>query len=170
VGDHNGGVDMRRQAERYCSVVERAESYERDAFVAALAESLAGVFAAASRLPAVQPSESASEYRPSQAQWRDRFRAIHEALGDRADYWTTLAPHGEGTQEVVTLPLGDDLADIWGDLKEGLLALESGVPPDDVIWEWRFGFYTHWGRHATEALRALHARLADDGGPAAPSL
>jgi hypothetical protein len=61
--------------------------------------------------------------------------------------------------------VSDDLADIWLDLKHGLLALDDGAPPDDVTWEWRFGFYAHWGRHATEALRALHARLAERGGP-----
>ena len=29
----------------------------------------------------------------------------------------------------------------------------------------RFGFWTHWGRHTVEALRIIHARLAEFGGP-----
>ncbi len=28
-----------------------------------------------------------------------------------------------------------------------------------VIWDWRFGFYSHWGDHATSALRTIHALL-----------
>jgi hypothetical protein len=65
----------------------------------------------------------------------------------------------------VILPIADDVADVWRDVKRGLLALGEGHRPDDVTWQWRFDFYSHWGRHATEALRALHARLADEGGP-----
>jgi hypothetical protein len=26
----------------------------------------------------------------------------------------------------------------------------------DIIWEWEFGFETHWGEHATNAIRALY--------------
>jgi hypothetical protein len=76
-----------------------------------------------------------------------------------------MAAYGDGAQEAVMLSLGDDLVDICRDLKRGLLALDAGALGEDVTWEWRFGFYTHWGRHATEALRVLHARLADSGGP-----
>jgi hypothetical protein len=76
-----------------------------------------------------------------------------------------LAPYGKEAEAAVPLPLSDDLADIWLDLKHGLLALDDRARPEDVTWEWRFGFYAHWGRHATEALRALHARLAERGGP-----
>ncbi|MFE7505205.1 DUF5063 domain-containing protein [Promicromonospora sp. NPDC057488] len=49
------------------------------------------------------------------------------------------------------------MADIWRDLRSGLDWLDSGADPADVLWDWRFGFETHWGRHATHALHALHA-------------
>jgi hypothetical protein len=75
------------------------------------------------------------------------------------------APYGKDAGDAVFIPLADDLADIWADLKQGLLALDAGAPPEDVTWEWRLLFYAHWGRHATVALRALHARLAERGGP-----
>jgi hypothetical protein len=76
-----------------------------------------------------------------------------------------LAPFGDQADEAVMLPLADDLADIHRDLTHGLRALADGAAHEDVVWEWRFGFYSHWGRHATEALRVLHARLAAQGGP-----
>lgn len=157
---------MRQEAERYCALIEQAESWERQAFVIALAGSLAELLSAASHLPDIEPTDSELPGSPAQQQWSERFAAVQLKLGDRGDYWTTLAAHGNDASEVVLLPLADDLVDIWRDLKRGLLALEGGVPPSDVTWEWRFGFYTHWGRHATEALRAVHALVADDGGPA----
>lgn len=162
-------MEMRREAERYCSLVERAESFEPEALAAALEASLADLIAAASRIPDVPPSDDEVPEGPSHDEWAGRFAALQRALGDWSGYWTTLETHGDDAPQTVTLPLGDDLADVWRDLKTGLLALESGWPPGDVQWQWRFDFYVHWGRHATEALRALHARLADSGGPARPT-
>ena len=157
---------MRDEAERCCALIEQAESMERAEFAVALAASLAGLLSAASQLPDVEPGDFEIPDGPGQEQWSDRFTAIQRTLGEWADYWTTLATHGDEASEPVFLPMGDDLADIWRDLKRGLIGLEHGAPADDVTWEWRFGFHTHWGRHATEALRAVHARLADEGGPA----
>lgn len=158
-------MEMRVEAERYCSLIERAASFEQEEFAAELAASLAGLLAAAARLPDVTPTDTDLPNRPSQEQWSERFAEVQKALGGWEAYWTTLAPYGEEAEDSVMLPLGDDLADIWRDLKQGLLALEDGASLKDVVWEWRFGFYSHWGRHATEALRALHARLAEQGGP-----
>jgi len=55
----------------------------------------------------------------------------------------------------------DDLSDIWWDLKPGLYALDNGSEEQaaDVFWDWKESFRTHWGRHAIDALRALHAHL-----------
>jgi hypothetical protein len=35
----------------------------------------------------------------------------------------------------------------------------EGVRPEDVIWEWRLGYYSHWGHHAIHALLTIHFRL-----------
>jgi hypothetical protein len=156
---------MREEAERYCALIEGAEAGHRRSFAFALADSLAALLSAAWRLPDVAPSSCDLPDGPDHEQWLERFAALQEVLGEWGDYWTTVDPHDEDGSIAVLLPVADDLADIWRDLKPGLLGLHSGAGPNDVTWHWRFGFYSHWGRHATEALRALHARLADDGGP-----
>jgi hypothetical protein len=162
---HNRTVELPREAERYCSLIESADSFECEAFAAELAEALARLLSAASGLAAVAPTDSEPAPSLAQEEWSKRFAAIQQTLGEWDAYWTTPAPYGADAQDAVMLPLADDLADIWRDLKPGLLALERGAAPNNVTWEWRFGFYSHWGRHATEALRAIHARLADNGGP-----
>ena len=151
---------MRAEAERYCGVIERAPSIERQEFASDLQVALTGLLDAAGRLPEVEPSSVDLPDGPTLDEWRDRFAAVQEALGDWSGYWTTHSPATEDG-EAVLLPLADDLADIWRDMKRGLTALDAGSAEADVMWEWRFGFWTHWGHHATEALRALHARLAD---------
>jgi hypothetical protein len=53
--------------------------------------------------------------------------------------------------------ISDDLADIWRDVKMGLLAFDSGKPKciKDAVWHWRFSFGSHWGYHVAGAIRAL---------------
>ena len=51
--------------------------------------------------------------------------------------------------------VGDDLADIYKDVRAGLVLYESGEQ-NDALWHWSFLHQTHWGRHAVGALFALH--------------
>lgn len=51
--------------------------------------------------------------------------------------------------------LEDDLQDIYGDLREGIVEYEAGNI-NNACWEWRFGLDNHWGVHAVNALKALH--------------
>jgi hypothetical protein len=94
-------------------------------FAAALADSLAALVSAASQLPDVEPTDTGLPHSSPPDGWSERYAAVQKTLGDWADYWTTLATHGDDASEAVPLALGDDLADIWRDLKEGLLALEG---------------------------------------------
>jgi hypothetical protein len=152
-------MEMREEAKRYCSLIENAESFERDEFAVRIAKSLADLVSAAWQLPVVEPTNTALPEGPSHEQWRERYLAVEAVLDEWCDYWTTMETFGDDAEEAVNLPLGDDLADIWRDLTPGLIGLESEAEHVDVIWDWRFTFFNHWGAHAAEATRALHARL-----------
>ena len=59
--------------------------------------------------------------------------------------------------ETVTADLADDVADIYRDLKPGMLAFDSG---DDAlvagaVWSWRFSYQSHWKQH----IDGLHGQL-----------
>ena len=156
-------MEMRAEAEWYCSIIERAESSQREKFVAEVSQALAELVAAAGRLADMEPSDADLPGRPTHEQWEERLFAVQSTLDEWDGYWTAMRRFGAWEMEAVLLPLANDLADVWLDVKHGLVALDAGAPETDVIWEWRFGFYWHWGRHATEALRVCHARLADGG-------
>jgi hypothetical protein len=51
--------------------------------------------------------------------------------------------------------LADDLLDIYTDVKAGLLYFERGHA-QQAVFQWKFTWGVHWGRHATSALRAMH--------------
>ena len=56
--------------------------------------------------------------------------------------------------------LSDDIADIYRDLSAALALYDAGNEAE-AQWELHFSFTTHWGRHASGAIRALHCWYAD---------
>lgn len=57
--------------------------------------------------------------------------------------------------------LSDDLSDIYIDLKRGLMLYEQEAL-NEAVWEWKFYFEVHWGKHITSAIHALHSIKYDD--------
>ncbi|HEY9029412.1 MAG TPA: DUF5063 domain-containing protein [Burkholderiaceae bacterium] len=55
--------------------------------------------------------------------------------------------------------VGDDLTDIWLDVRQGLIRFEQGHVRE-ALWHWSYLHRIHWGRHAVGALFALHCRAA----------
>jgi hypothetical protein len=76
-------------------------------------------------------------------------------------YWEIFNPITDSPEEPVAGSLVDDLSDIYRDVARGLVLFESGERAE-ALWQWGFNFRTHWGEHATGALRALHAYLAQE--------
>ena len=60
--------------------------------------------------------------------------------------------------DVVTGDLHDDLADIYGDLWQGLAAWKSGDTAS-AMGLWHQSYLSHWGAHASAAAHALYTFL-----------
>lgn len=58
-------------------------------------------------------------------------------------------------EEPVTGNLADDIADIFRDIVEGIRLFDRGQE-SEAVWKWAFGIHSHWGEHATSAMRALY--------------
>lgn len=143
-------------AKQYCQLIESAESATTHELLGRLHGLLPALIAAAQTLPETEPASEDLVPSISHEDWAGRFSAVNAALGEQGHYWTTGDANGLDEPQVLMLPLADDLADIWRDIKSVLLHLESGGASDDAVWQWRFDFTTHWGSHACEALRAVH--------------
>ena len=59
------------------------------------------------------------------------------------------------SDDAVMGDVGDDMQDIYKDIRRGLLVYDRG-DPIDALWHWEFQFRIHWGRHAVGAIFALH--------------
>jgi hypothetical protein len=154
------------EARAYCDVIDHADALGTDTFVERACDALLAVVAAAFSIPEQNFSfDESNSHEISHDDWVPIYRRIADVLGPANDYWTgEPSPENPLLGTLSNLPLADDLADIWRDLEAGLLALEAGAIESDVLWEWKFTFEAHWGRHASEALRVLaQLRLAKRG-------
>src|SRR2546425_8319859 len=93
--------------------------------------------------------------------WQVVYKDLTERLGRWDSYFDVSDPYDHVSHEPVRISLADDLADIYRDVKNGLLAEQSlaGARPNDLLWTWRFEFESHWAAHAAGALRALQTAL-----------
>lgn len=108
-------------------------------------------------LPDVEPTSEAAA--PDPPGLDEESHVVGRAVSSLGvdGYWEVFDPRE--LDEPVGGSLTDDLVDIYRDLRRGLsLAIGS---LSDAVWEWKFSFETHWGNHATDAIRVLH-RVATD--------
>jgi len=154
----------------FCSVVESAPRLERTRLLTEVYRLLPKLLNEATKLPCIRTKdeddashkdEDSSPHRNARMtyeQWEQIYSLLKEKLGDWDPYWQVFDPTTD--KEAVCGTVGDDIADIYRDLEEGLvLSQMQGVRPEDVIWEWRLGYYSHWGHHAINALLTIHFRL-----------
>jgi hypothetical protein len=78
-----------------------------------------------------------------------------------SDYARVFEPFALPPEEPVVGSIADDIADIYGDVVSGLIEHEAGRTAQ-AIWEWAFQLREHWGRHATDAMYALHIWLTEN--------
>lgn len=142
-------------AEQYCKLIESRVRTSQDAFLRKLLRLLPTLIAAGASLPDVRPeTEHPLDRVVAQEQWSALYESLGKKFGKHNLYWQVYDPTKE--EKPTPSSLADDLADIYCDLKSGLVALEKKISKREVVWQWRFGFSYHWGAHATDALRAIY--------------
>ncbi|WP_432545075.1 DUF5063 domain-containing protein [Kineococcus sp. SYSU DK002] len=144
---------MREAAQAYCFLIDEDAPGEeagaengKTAFALRLLTALSDAVAAAVRLPEVEPSDADLPTPITHEQWLACYQRIGKLTGLKPDYyWQASSPFAaDQVQADISLgDLSDDLADIWRDLKTGLLALDAGTSLHDVQWQWRQDYWTH---------------------------
>ena len=75
------------------------------------------------------------------------------SFGEYDAYWEIYNPYE--CDNAVCGSLSDDFADIYNDLKIGILLYED-KNVNDAAWQWKWSFDNHWCYHVADALRALN--------------
>jgi hypothetical protein len=128
-------------ARRFVQFVEDSEALSREAFVRDAQSSLLDLYTSGMSLDHGQPTDGAEPPKSMTTdEWWTLFQRLQRQLGS--------------FDSVVDGSLSDDFADIYRDLRDGLLPYDSG-DLGEAVWTWRTEFESHWGRHAAHAIYAL---------------
>jgi hypothetical protein len=162
IHDHSELVEFRRAAERFCGLLE-FEPPDAERWVEDILAALAKLYACGHALPEPElPDDSATvpdSFGVSDDEWKRVLGLVHRTLGAQVGYWAYFDPSepSDTCAEPVFGDLGDDLADIYRDVKPGLRAWDMGMETHWIVFGWKYlGFGSHWGVHAVSAMRALH--------------
>jgi hypothetical protein len=118
------------------------------------------LYVAALELPPARNDEPADPSGAERVGDLERQEVLNSCRRLPFDYYgEVFNPLPVPPEEPVAGSLADDIADIYGDAIRGLRAHQAGRRTQ-AIWEWGFGLQSHWGEHATGAIRALHCWLA----------
>lgn len=149
-------------ARQFCAIVDSAPRIDRSELLARIYPILPKLIDEAIGLPDVELSESATVKAHINQKEQEEVERLYSQLKEKLGDWDLYHQVFDPTQDNEALfgTLADDLADIYRDLKKGLdLNQTASTPPEDVIWGWRLLFYSHWGKHAMDALLTIHFRL-----------
>jgi hypothetical protein len=118
-----------------------------------LAKALDGLVVAYHQTPDVEPDTTDASLAPSvdEATISD---AASEAVPDLG-WYALVDPQGGQNQKIGMSIAVSDLAEIASDLSEVLWLFEN-AGHNDAVWDFRFGYQTHWGRHLHEVRTYLH--------------
>ena len=104
-------------------------------------------------------SDADTEFEKSDDElFKNQNQALIALLGDEAFYREIFDPINDKEEEPVQGWLVDAFADIYRDLKIELEKIKIGTDEaiEDAIWQMKWSFFNHWGRHCVSAIRALH--------------
>jgi hypothetical protein len=154
-------INFIEAAKEYCLLVEKRDDKTNIQLLQQVFIVLPQLCLCGMRLPDVK---RLSDYEPARLPYErrnDLSKSLQVMLKDYDVYTEIFDPYDVKEQEPIRGVLSDDLSDIYLDLRPGLHEWEQASPREklDIIWDWKFGFEHHWGRHATSAFRALYSLL-----------
>jgi hypothetical protein len=145
--------DISAAIRRYLDVLEG----KNDATLYELAKALDELVLTYHRTADVEPdtTEASAAPRTDEKRIIDAADAAFPDLG----WYALVDPEGGPEQAVGMSIAAGDLAEIASDLLEVLWLFEN-ASHNDAVWQFRFGYQTHWGRHLHEVRTYLHGLAA----------
>jgi Domain of unknown function (DUF5063) len=158
-------------ARRFCEIVDAASDVGKTDLLLQVYRALPDLISGAMALPDVEPSDAdaiemerkraiIARAQMSDAEWQQLYSLLKSKLDDSNLYYSLFDPTKD--KQANPASLADDIADIYRELRESLILNDArSTPPEDSIFEWRLGFYSHWGKHAMDAFTAIHCLLEE---------
>jgi len=158
--------DLAVCTKRYCDFIESLGDNPQANLYTILEELLSEVQTAVLPIQKQASSKEFKTHRLDKSQYKEVTKNISRATSARSDeLYASFASERKGDDDWISKSnmvrvdmFFDDLADIYHDLKNGLILWDIHTPEaiDAASWEWRFGYENHWGQHLFDAMRTIH--------------
>jgi len=152
-------------AKEYCTFVETTEELNRKQFVTIATRLIPLLYLKSVVLPKVEAElDESIEKTVDEITYAHIQDNISTKLGRFNDYLEVFTPDMQRSDTPVIAFIGEDMADIYQDLKDFISAYRLGVTEvmNDALAEVVTNFELYWGQRIVNTLRALHAVLYSD--------
>jgi len=149
-------------AKEYCTFVESIEELNRKQFVTIATRIIPLLYLKSVVLPKVETElEENIEKTVDEMTYTHIQDGITAKLGRFNDYLEVFTPDMQRSDTPVIAFIGEDMADIYQDLKDFISAYRLGVTEvmNDALADVVSSFELFWGQRIVNTLRALHAVL-----------
>ena len=152
-------------ANEYCSFIENIDQFKRKDFIVRLQKILPLLYLKTSLLPKV---ESILDEEPERFMEEEDYNFLHqkllEKIGQFDSYQEVFDPMIQLSEEPVPQSLAENIADIYQDLKDFLLAYRIGTVEvmNDALWFCIENFENYWGQRLVNGLRHIHMLIVGD--------
>ena len=145
-------------ARAFCSTIENIDRLPTNDICATLQRQLLSLYKNGQDLNLVSIDTGDSAQKPPP---KEELKSIIDSLSFKLPeryYWHVFEPTQQNDLEPVCGDLADDLGDIYEELKNAVLLIDTGRLENiqHGMWNLKFGFDAHWGRHCIDAIYALH--------------
>lgn len=141
-----------KAATDFCLLIENQETYNQPQFIKQLTVFLVSLYASGLALLEVAVEDTVTRNYPSLGVSFEIQRALQSKICQYNLYWEVFDPYEK--EEPVSFKITGDLTDIYYEIKQGLIAFNSGNSIQATT-QWKFSF-DHWGAHLVNTLRVLH--------------
>lgn len=149
-------------AKEYCTFIESSDELNRKQFVTIATRIIPLLYLKAVVLPKVENElEENIEKTVDEMMYAQVQDVITSKMGRFNDYLEVFTPDMQRSDTPVIAFIGEDMADIYQDLKDFISAYRLGVTEvmNDALAEVVNNFELFWGQRIVNTLRALHAVL-----------
>ncbi len=162
----------------FCAAVEAVRHLPRSEFLARIQVALARLYAVVFEMPWVEAETDELERKhrestfgrlgralrkePPDAETAHRFSlldAMEDVLGPVNTFWETNHPTKD--REVDDWTIAVALHDTYESVSRGLRDVKAGARSSEIVDSLKWDFTLDWGRHAVDALRAIHFLMTD---------
>jgi len=153
-------VEFVTVANEYCNFVENASGLTNREMVDKSLKLMSLIYLKASLLPEIKPlfDDEDVEKFVKEEDWKFIHETIASKLGKNDAYLELVESQGYESEEIVRLSIGEQMADVYQDIKDFITLYRLGSYRNMVesIRECKISYEEYWGTKLLSAQKALH--------------